>query len=232
MNPVSLGRRQLLIRLASGLLVPALTGEAWADALQQTPWMTEGPFYPYRALPLDRDNDLLIVGNSPTPAVGAVTHLTGRILDTGGMPLRGATIEIWQTDGNGVYLASRGQDRGFDPNFQGYGRFETDATGAYRFRTIQPVVYPGRSAPHVHVKVVVKGRPALTTQLFVAGHPGNARDMVYRQLRGADARAAVTREFAPVVGSKIGERAVAFDIVVGATPQEEDHDRFRDRPRF
>ena len=219
-------RRELLTRLGSGLIVSTLSAEAFAAALHQTPWTTEGPYYPYNRLPLDRDNDLVIVGKSLTPAVGTITHLAGRILDAKGNALKNAVIEIWQTDGNGVYLASRGQDGGFDKNFQGYGRFETDSTGAYRFRTVKPTVYPGRSAPHIHVKIAAKGKSPFTTQLFVQGHPGNARDNVYGQIAPAD-RDAVTKVFAPVAGSKIGEVAARFDIVLGATPQEDGHDRFR-----
>lgn len=37
--------------------------------------MTEGPFYPDK-MPLDTDNDLLIVNDSITPAVGEVTYVS------------------------------------------------------------------------------------------------------------------------------------------------------------
>src|SRR5689334_14757126 len=89
--------------------------------------LTEGPFYPDH-LPLDTDNDLLIINDSITPAVGEVTHLSGRILDVGGEPVRNALVEIWQVDGRGSYLHSRGLNRETgkrDGNFQGYGRFCT-----------------------------------------------------------------------------------------------------------
>ena len=68
-----------------------------------TPPQTEGPFYP-NSLPLDTDNDLLIVNDGITPAVGEVTHLGGRILDARGNPLRNALVEIWQVDGQRVYI--------------------------------------------------------------------------------------------------------------------------------
>src|SRR4051794_34838383 len=68
-----------------------------------TPPRTEGPFYPDR-LPLDTDNDLIILNDSLTPSVGEITHLTGRVLDTTGSPIRNATVEIWQCDANQVYL--------------------------------------------------------------------------------------------------------------------------------
>jgi protocatechuate 3,4-dioxygenase beta subunit len=90
----------------------------------------------------------------------------------------------------------------------------------YKFRTVKPVVYPGRSAPHIHVRVSVKGRIALTTQFFVQGDSGNARDGIYRS--AGSAQALVTKPFVPVKGSKIGELSAHFDIVLGATPNQED----------
>ncbi len=127
----------------------------FAEQLALTPERTEGPFYPDR-LPLDTDNDLIIVNDSLTPAVGEITHLTGRILNSSGTPINNVTIEIWQCDANQVYLhtgdsESKAAQR--DKNFQGFGRFTTASTGKYYFRTIKPVPYPGRPAPHIHVKL-------------------------------------------------------------------------------
>src|SRR3954466_9232275 len=92
-----------------------------AELLTQTPSQTEGPFYPDH-LPLDTDNDLIIVNDSITPAIGEVTYLSGRILDSRGEPLRNALVEIWQVDGHGVYLNSKDQHAKRDANFQGFGR--------------------------------------------------------------------------------------------------------------
>src|SRR5262249_34431047 len=128
------------------------TPGAYADELTRTPRQTEGPFYPDK-LPLDTDNDLIIVNNSLTPATGEITHLGGKVLDTNGSPLRNVLVEIWQVDAKGVYLNT--QDSGHrkrDENFQGYGRFLTSSSGEYYFRTIKPVKYPGRT-PHIHFKV-------------------------------------------------------------------------------
>src|SRR5262249_23126150 len=74
------------------------TRGAFAEELVKTPRQTEGPFYPNK-LPLDTDNDLLIVNDSFTPAVGQITHLTGKILDSRGNPIKNALVEIWQCDG-------------------------------------------------------------------------------------------------------------------------------------
>src|SRR5688572_16968225 len=146
-NPVS-SRREFLFGVGGvgGVALAAawftMPG-AFAEELVVTPQQTEGPFYPNR-LPLDTDNDLLIINDSITPAVGQVTRLNGRVLDRHGDPVRNATVEIWQVDNKGVYLHSRsGNSTRRDPNFQGFGRFETDSTGRYFFRTIKPVPYAG-----------------------------------------------------------------------------------------
>ena len=106
MNPLvprmSLDRRRFLSQLGCASILFAAPG-AFAEALVHTPRQTEGPFYPSQ-LPLDTDNDLVILNDALTPAVGDITWLSGRILDAKGDPLRNATVEIWQCDANGVYL--------------------------------------------------------------------------------------------------------------------------------
>ena len=63
-------------------------------------------------LPLDTDNDLLIINAGLTPAVGEITHLTGRLLAENGEPVRNAFIEIWQADTNGSYIHTGGRNDG------------------------------------------------------------------------------------------------------------------------
>jgi protocatechuate 3,4-dioxygenase beta subunit len=194
----------------------------FAEQLLATPRMTEGPFYPDK-LPLDQDNDLLVINDAITPAVGEVTHLTGRILDASGAPLKDATIEIWQCDANAVYLHSSDSSRKKqqqDANFQGFGRFTTGAKGEYRFRTIKPVPYPGRPAPHIHVKVKKGDRELLTTQMLIRNHPGNGRDGIFRDVPDILDRELILVDFTPIKESKTGELAANFDIVLGRTPDE------------
>jgi protocatechuate 3,4-dioxygenase, beta subunit len=194
----------------------------FAEELARTPSRTEGPFYPDK-LPLDSDNDLILIKDSLTPAVGEITHLTGRILDAKGSPIKDATIEIWQCDANQVYLHTG--DSGpkkdqQDKNFQGYGRFTTGAAGEYRFRTIKPVPYPGRPAPHIHFKVKKGDRELLTSQINIAGHPGNAVDNVVIEGLSQFDRELLQTDFKPIKGSKTGELAAKFDIILGRTPDE------------
>jgi protocatechuate 3,4-dioxygenase beta subunit len=94
----------------------------------------------------------------------------------------------------------------------------TGSAGEYLFRTIKPVPYPGRT-PHVHFKVKLKGKEALTTQLYIKGHPGNERDGIWKRTRDQNLHELITVDFAPIKESKIGELAAKFDIVLGVTPE-------------
>ena len=195
----------------------------FAENLFPTPPMTEGPFYPDK-LPLDTDNDLIIVNNSLTPAIGEITHLTGRVLGPTGTPIKDAVVEIWQCDAKEVYLHTsdsipKAQQR--DKNFQGFGKFTTSSKGEYRFRTIKPVPYPGRPAPHIHFKVKKSDRTLLTSQFFIRGHPGNNRDGIARVGNVLD-RELLMVDFKPIKESKTGEYSAHFEIVLGRTPDEKD----------
>lgn len=217
-------RRNVLARGAALGAALFTTRGLFAEQLAATPRTTEGPFYPDQ-LPLDRDNDLIIVNDSATPALGQVSHLSGRILSTTGQPIRNALIEIWQCDANAVYLHTT--DSGpkkdqQDSNFQGYGKFETNAKGEYRFRTIKPVPYPGRPSPHIHFKVTRGGRELITSQIFIAGHAGQQKDGVFRRIRSEADRRKLETEFKPIPDSSIGELAATFNIVVGQTPDDQD----------
>jgi len=212
------GRRRALRLLALGSLFAGRAG-AYAEELARTPGMTEGPFFPDR-LPLDTDNDLLVVTDAVDPADGEITWLSGRVVDVGGAPIRNALVEIWQVDGHGAYLHSRsGNAENRDRRFQGYGRFLTGTDGTYGFRTIKPVPYPGRT-PHIHFKVSRRGQRLLTTQCFVKGHPQNQRDGIFRGIRDERQQENVLVDFRPLEGSRIGELAARFDIVLGLTPED------------
>ena len=214
-------RRGFLSTLTLGAAAFTTRG-LFAEELQRvrTPPQTEGPFYPNK-LPLDTDNDLLVINDTITPAVGEVTHLTGRILDARGNPVRNALIEIWQCDNKGVYLHTRDsgpKEKQRDKNFQGFGRFLTSSNGDYYFRTIKPVPYPGRT-PHIHFKIKKSGKELLTTQCYIKGERRNERDGIFRAIRDVKARDAVLVAFTPVKESRIGELAARFDIVLGVTPE-------------
>lgn len=206
---------------AAACLAPTLfANRLFAEELKKTAAMTEGPFYPDR-MPLDTDNDLLVISDSLTPAVGEVTYLSGQVLTAAGSPVRNALVEIWQVDHNGAYIHSGSVNREKrDQNFQGYGRFLTDSEGRYFFRTVKPVPYPGR-APHIHFAVSRGPKRLLTTQLLVNGEPMNERDGLLQRLGSDDVKQTVLTDFSPLPDSKIGELVAKWDIVLGITASDE-----------
>ena len=210
--------RRLLIRTGLSALTLGLTSAplpAWAAQLHRTPRQTRGPFYPTE-IPLDHDNDLVTIAGQPGVARGEITNVVGRVLDEAGRPLRQARVEIWQCDVNGRYRHPWDRrDVPLDPSFQGYGQIVTGADGAYRFRTIKPVPYPGR-APHIHFAVSGPGFEPLVTQLYVAGAPENASDGVLNGIRDAKARQSLVVAFESAAGASGGELLARFDIVLAA----------------
>lgn len=205
--------RRLMLAGAGALLLPSQ--RVFADGLAVTPQQTEGPFYP-ASLPVDLDNDLVQVRGQAAQAMGTVLHLKGRVLGRDGKPAPGALVEIWQSDANGIYDHPRqsGRDRR-DPAFQGYGRMMADASGAYSFRTLKPVAYPGRT-PHIHLKVATVSGVMLTSQFYIAGEPQNERDGLYRAAaRDPAQRARIDMRLEPANGLETGALATAMDIVVG-----------------
>jgi protocatechuate 3,4-dioxygenase, beta subunit len=178
-----LSRRRLFASIGS----TALVGVAWPPrlghaALLPTPRQTAGPFYP-TSLPLDSDNDLVRITGHERQASGTVSHILDRILDGDGRPVPEARIEIWQCDSHGRYHYV--DDRAsppLDPNFQRYGTTVSAADGGYRFRTIRPVPYPGRT-PHIHFAITTPRGSKLVTQMYVAGEPLNERDSILADIR-------------------------------------------------
>jgi protocatechuate 3,4-dioxygenase beta subunit len=96
--------------------------------------------------------------------------LTGRVLSPQCKPVANALVDLWHADEEGAY-----DNRGY--RYRGH-QF-SDSEGRYRFETIVPALYPGRTR-HYHVKVQAEGGRVLTTQLYFPNDPGNRRDGLYR----------------------------------------------------
>jgi len=204
----ALPRRRLVGGIIAMLALPAFVRHAMArDSLPLTPRQTEGPFYPV-SLPDDSDFDLLTQGPRRYTQ-GQPTWLEGTVTDASGRAVSGAVVEIWQADHQGRYHHPGDGNRA-DPAFQGFGRMTIGADGRYRFRTIRPAPYSGRT-PHIHVKVRLGPRELLTTQLYVQGEARNEQDWLWRRLDAAG-RSALTVPF-----ERTGDSLQArFPIVVAA----------------
>lgn len=222
-HPADFSRRVVIGAGMTGVVMPladvfgggGLMRAAMAAVLAPTPRQTPGPFYP-RTIPSDHDNDLVRVRGNARSAIGTVTHVFGRVLDPSARPVPGAIVEIWQCDANGRYRhpadrAGRAQDDGF----QGYGRVLTDADGLYRFRTIRPVSYPGRT-PHIHFVVRAPSTDPFTTQMYVEGEPLNATDIILNNVTDPDARARLIVPLVPAPDIEPDALSGTFHIILGS----------------
>ena len=141
---------------------------------------TEGPFFKPRS---PERADL-----TAPPGRGRLTELSGYVLTRGCRPVSRALLELWHADDAGEY-----DNRGFRYR----GHIFTDAQGRYRFRTIMPGLYPGRTR-HYHLKVQAPTRPVLTTQLYFPNEPLNLRDGSFHPellMRMADAGQGLAARF-------------------------------------
>lgn len=226
-------RRRFLRQLAATGAFLTTSG-LYAEALTLTPSMTQGPYYPLaKNIPLDKDNDLVLMNDRLTPAKGIITHVSGRVLDSKGNPISDALVELWHCDDAGEYIFDQNAPRNpsADPNFAGFGQFLTGKTGDYRFRTIKAGLYRGRTR-HFHFGITIPGQKTrYTTQLFwnetarstdgKVWDSTNDNDSVLRGIRDAAQRASVIRDFTKVPGSVTGEEQTTWDIVMGLTPMEQ-----------
>ena len=214
-----LSRREL-IQMAAPLGGLALLDPVRLAIAQEgqklTPEQIMGPFYPVLK-PLDRDSDLTRVAGKRGHAKGQVIHLTGRVVNSKGEPVRGARLEIWQANANGRYAHPGDINPApLDPNFQGFGVQITDAEGRYRFKTIKPAAYSinptNMRTPHIHFDVTgKKGR--LVTQMYFPGEPLNETDVIFKEL-GEDKNLAIAKVLPPGKDLEPDSLMVVWDIVL------------------
>jgi protocatechuate 3,4-dioxygenase beta subunit len=90
-------------------------------------------------------------------------------------PLANAKIEIWHADNAGSYHPN-GDGKASDyttADIALRGFVVTDANGEYKFSTVYPGEYSGRTR-HIHFKISAEGFPTLTSQLIMPAKPGDA----------------------------------------------------------
>jgi protocatechuate 3,4-dioxygenase, beta subunit len=148
-------------------------------ALDNTLSEMTGPVFGHAVLD-DGDNDLIHNFAKPgESAIGERIVVHGRVMDECNRPIRGALVEVWQTNASGRYRHKKDTNVApFDPNFGGCGRFITDDDGGYWFRTIKPGGYPWPNGPndwrppHIHFSIFGYAfAQRLITQMYFAGDP-------------------------------------------------------------
>jgi hydroxyquinol 1,2-dioxygenase len=170
--------------LGISMLVETISERGAAGATQST---VLGPFHMTSSPERELGASIDLVGESQ-PCV-----VIGRVVDTDGTPLPGATLDVWQANDHGAYDV---QEPDKQPDGNGRGLFTTDAEGRFWFRTIVPSYYPiptdgpvgellaaTRRHPyrpaHIHFIVAADGHQTLTTHIFVAGSEYIDSDAVF-----------------------------------------------------
>jgi protocatechuate 3,4-dioxygenase beta subunit len=124
---------------------------------------TEGPFFKPRS---PERSDLREPGIK-----GQSIEVAGFVLTRGCRPVERALVDLWHADDEGEYD---------NAGFRLRGHQYTDTQGRYRFLTIMPAAYVGRTR-HYHVKVQPPGGRVLTTQLYFPGEAKNRGDGLFRR---------------------------------------------------
>lgn len=188
-------RRFAVGGLAAGLLIG---GRALAQgARQPTAESPLGPFYPINRLAED-DMDLTRIAGRAGRAQGQAIEVSGRVLDPRGRPIQGAVLELWQANAAGRYRHEADPATApLDPDFQGYARLTTGASGEWRIITIKPGGYDspiGQRPPHLHWTMQGRSHRNNAQMYFAEDAEANGRDTLYRALGGEAASSVATRD--------------------------------------
>lgn len=211
------------------LLSDTLGLSSLVDLINAAPGATEstilGPFYVAGAPPR------AMGAHIGRPEDGEPTLVRGKVTDTAGRPLSGATLEIWQASQNGLYDIQDPEQ----PKHNLRGVFITRADGRYEFRTARPYSYPiptdgpvgtmlratGRHqfrAAHIHALVSAPGHRPLTTHVFDAENEYLDSDTVF------GVKDSLVKVFAPAGPGEPAdvERVIDMDFVLAGSPRDRD----------
>ena len=150
-----------------------------------TPSTVEGPFHIPDAPPIGNGGDMA------RGCPGIPCFVTGTVRGLSGEPVAGAVLDLWQTDGEGLYEDQR--------DVQGpwmRGLYRSQADGSYAIRTVAPIAYTipmdgtvgelmnrtniSHMRPaHIHFAITAPGYHGLVTHLFQKGDEYIEQDVVY-----------------------------------------------------
>lgn len=167
------------------------------------------------------DNDLT-VQHAGEP-IGERIVVSGRLLDSSGLPIANQLIEIWQANSAGRYAHKLDDHNApLDPNFTGGGRMLTDKDGVYKFTTIKPAAYPWGNhhnawrPAHIHFSLFGTAFvQRLITQMYFPGDPIIDSDPIANSITDKNVLARLISHFdwdLTVPGTALGYR---WDIVLG-----------------
>ncbi|MEA2874046.1 MAG: hydroxyquinol 1,2-dioxygenase [Hyphomicrobiales bacterium] len=150
-----------------------------------TPSTVEGPFHIPDAPEVAHGADMA------KGAPGIPCFVSGTVRGLSGEPVGGAILDLWQTDGEGLYEEQR---RTAEPWMRGIYRSKPD--GSYSIRTVAPISYSipmdgpigeffGRTTmshirpAHIHFAISAPGYHGVVTHLFQKGDKFIDNDVVY-----------------------------------------------------
>jgi protocatechuate 3,4-dioxygenase beta subunit len=183
MSDSNYSRRTFMNVTAVTVATTLLPTAAIADTINPTAKQVEGPFFP-KHQQIDKDADMTQVEGLHGHAKGEVLSISGKVVDTDGIPVKGAVLNIWQADKNGRYMHEDAPETApLDPHFQYWAILKSADDGSYNLKTIKPGKYAAMAdwdrPPHIHFRVAKKGMRELTTQMYFANEPLNKIDKLY-----------------------------------------------------
>ena len=178
-----------------------------------------------------RDGDEDLTRQHAGEPIGERIIVAGRVIDSGGRPLAGTLVEVWQANAAGRYRHRRDTwDAPLDPNFTGAGRCLTDADGRFRFVTVRPGAYPWGNhhnawrPAHIHFSLLGRAfAQRLVTQMYFPSDPLFAYDPIFNSVRDPAARERMVARFDIERTIPSFAQAYEWDVVLrgpGATPFE------------